>query len=43
MDNEFDRYCIKIRIILGIDVKTIHEQLTTPLGPNSPSYHTVAR
>ena len=32
MDVEFDRYYIKIRIILGIDAKTIHEQLATALG-----------
>ncbi len=33
MENEFDRYYIKIRTILGIDPKTIHEELTTALGP----------
>ena len=27
MENEFDRYYIKIRTILGIDPKTIHEEL----------------
>ncbi|CAF5098576.1 unnamed protein product [Rotaria sp. Silwood1] len=43
MANEFDRYYIKIRTILGIDTKTIHEELTTALGPNAPSYRTVAR
>ena len=43
MDNEFDRYCIKIRTILEIDVKTIYEELTTALGSNAPSYCTVAR
>ncbi|CAF1086736.1 unnamed protein product [Didymodactylos carnosus] len=43
MDNEFDRYYIKIRTRLGIDPTTIHEELTTALGPNAPSYRTVAR
>jgi hypothetical protein len=28
---------------LEIDAKTIHEELTTALGPNAPSYRTVAR
>ena len=37
MDHEFDRCHIKIRTILGIDAKTIHEELTTALGPNIPS------
>ena len=43
MNNEFVWYCIKIRAILGIDAKTTHEELTTSLGPNDPSYRTVAR
>jgi hypothetical protein len=43
MDNEFDRYYIKIRAILGIDAKTIDEKLTRALGPNAPSYPTVGR
>jgi transposase len=43
MANEFDRYYIKIRTILRIDAKTIHEELTTALGPGAPSYRTVAR
>ena len=43
MDNEFDRYYIKIRTLLGINPKTIHEELATALGPNAPSYSTVAR
>ena len=43
MENEFDRYYIKIRTVLGIDSKTIHEELTTALGPNASSYSTVAR
>ena len=41
MDNEYDRYYIKIRTLLGIDPKTIHEELATALGPNVPSYVTV--
>ncbi|CAF4455208.1 unnamed protein product [Rotaria sp. Silwood2] len=41
MDNEFDRYYIKIQTILGIDPKKIHEELATALGPNAPSYQTV--
>jgi hypothetical protein len=43
MANEFDRYYIKIWTILGIYAKTIHEELTTALGPGAPSYRTVAR
>ncbi|CAF2752850.1 unnamed protein product [Rotaria sp. Silwood2] len=43
MDNEFDRYYIKIQTILGIDPKKIHEELATALGPNAPSYQTVTR
>src|ERR1700678_2683907 len=43
MDNEYDRYYIKIRTLLGIDPKTTHEELATALGPNAPSYSTVAR
>lgn len=41
--NSIDTNYIKIRTILGIDAKTIHEELTTALGPNAPSYRTVAR
>ncbi len=43
MENEFDRYYIKIRTILRIDPKTIHEEFTAALGPNALSYSTVAR
>ena len=43
MDNQFDRYYIKIQTILRNDAKTIHKELTTALGPNAPSYRTVAR
>ncbi|CAF3228612.1 unnamed protein product [Rotaria socialis] len=42
MDNEYNRYYIKIRTILGINPKTIHEQLATALGPKAPSCPTVA-
>ena len=42
MDNEYNRYYIKIRTILGINPKTIHEELATALGPKAPSYPTVA-
>ena len=43
MDNEFDRYYLKIRTILGINVQTMHEELATALGPNAPSYRTVVK
>ena len=43
MDNELNRYYIKIRTILQIDPKTIHEELVTALGPSVPSYTTVTR
>ena len=43
MDNEFDRYCIKIRTIFGIDEKIIHEELTTAFEPDAPLYRTVSR
>ena len=42
MDNEYNRYYIKIRTILGINPKTIHEELVTALGSKAPSYPTVA-
>ncbi|CAF4330992.1 unnamed protein product, partial [Rotaria sp. Silwood2] len=42
MDNAYNRYYIKIRTILGINPKTIHEELATALGPKAPSYPTVA-
>ena len=42
MDNEYNRYYIKIRTILGINPKTIHEELATALGSKAPSYPTVA-
>jgi hypothetical protein len=43
MDNELNRYYIKIRTILEIDPMTIHEELVTALGPSAPSYTTVTR
>ena len=43
MDNELNRYYIKIRTILETDPKTIHEELVTVLGPSAPSYTTVTR
>ena len=43
MDNEHSRYYIKIRTILRIDSKTIHEELVTALEPSSSSYTTVTR
>jgi len=42
MDNEYNRYYIKIRAILGINPKTIHEEFATAFGPKAPSYPTVA-
>ncbi|CAF1433346.1 unnamed protein product, partial [Rotaria sp. Silwood1] len=43
MTDEFNRYYIKIRAILGIDSKTIFDELTEALGPDAPSYPTVRR
>ncbi|CAF4682689.1 unnamed protein product, partial [Rotaria sp. Silwood2] len=43
MTNEFDRYYIKVRTILGIDAKTIYEELTQALGSDAPSDRTVRR
>ena len=43
MDNELNRYYIKIRTILQIDPKTIHEEFVTTLRTNAPSYTTVTR
>ena len=43
MDNELNRFYIKIRPILEIDLKTIHEELVTALGPSAPSSTTVTR
>ena len=38
MADEFNRYYIKIRILLGINLKTIFEELTEALGFDGPSY-----
>ncbi len=43
MTNEFNRYYIRTRAILGIDTKTIYEQRTQTLGSYAPSYLTVRR
>ncbi|CAF3389983.1 unnamed protein product [Rotaria sp. Silwood2] len=43
MDHELNRYYIKIRTVLEIDPKTIHEELVTALGPSAPSYTTFTR
>ena len=43
MDNELNRYYIKIRTILQIDSKTIDEELVTALGLSAPSYTIVTR
>ncbi|CAF1401941.1 unnamed protein product [Rotaria sp. Silwood1] len=41
MTDEFNRYYIKIRVILGINPKTIFDELTEALGPDAPSYSMV--
>ena len=43
MNNEYNRYYIRIRTILGIAPMTIHEELATTLGPDAPAYRTVAK
>ena len=43
MADKFDRYYIRTRTILGIDSKTIFDELTGPLGSDGPSYATVKR
>ena len=43
MTDEFNRYYIRIRVILGIDSKTIFEELTEALGPDAPSYSNVRK
>ena len=43
MDYELSRYYIKIRTILQIGPKTIHEELVTALGPSTSSSRTVTR
>ena len=41
IDNKLNQYYIKHRIILEIDLKTIHEELAIVLALNIPSYSTV--
>ena len=44
MDNELNnRYYVKIRTILEINPKAIHEELVTTLGPSALSDTTVTR
>ena len=43
MNNEYNRYYIRIRTILGIAPMTIHEKLATALGPDAPAYRIVAK
>ena len=43
MDNELNRYYIKIPTTLEIDPKTIHEELVTAWRVSAPSYTTVTR
>ena len=43
MDNELNRYYIKLRTNLKIVPKIIHEELATALESSPPSYTTVTR
>ncbi|CAF5091396.1 unnamed protein product, partial [Rotaria sp. Silwood1] len=43
MTDEFNRYYIRIRAILGIDSKTIFDKLREALGPDAPSYPMVRK
>ena len=43
MNNEYNRYYIRIRTILRIAPTTIHEKLATALGPDALAYRTVAK
>ena len=43
MDNNLNRCYRKIRTILEIGLKTIHEERVTALGSSAPSYTTVTR
>ena len=43
MNSELNGYYRKIRTVLEIAAKTIHEELVTALGPSALSYTTVAR
>ena len=41
MDNKYNRYYSRIRTILGIAPKTIHEKLVAALGRGASAYRTV--
>ncbi|CAF2566524.1 unnamed protein product [Rotaria sp. Silwood2] len=43
MTDEFNRYYIRIRVILEIDSKTIFDELTEALRPDAPSYPMVRK
>ncbi|CAF2882018.1 unnamed protein product [Rotaria sp. Silwood2] len=43
MDKENVRFYIKVRTALGIEARTIHDELYTGFGDKAPSYRTVAR
>ncbi|CAF1489471.1 unnamed protein product [Rotaria sordida] len=43
MDNEFNRYYIKIRTGLEINAKTICEELTETFGSDAPAYSTLKK
>ena len=43
MADEFNQYYSRIRAILGIDSKTIYEELTEALESDASSYPTVIR
>ena len=43
MNDQLNRYYIKIRTILQIDPKTIHEELVAGLGLSAPSYIIITR
>ncbi|CAF3476377.1 unnamed protein product [Rotaria sp. Silwood1] len=43
MTDEFNRYYIRIRAILGMDSKTTFDELTEALRPDAPSYPMVRK
>ncbi|CAF1268956.1 unnamed protein product [Rotaria sp. Silwood1] len=43
MTDEFNRYYIRIRAILGMDSKTTFDELTEALRPDAPSYSMVRK
>ena len=43
MNNEYNRYYIRIRTILAIAPMTIHEELATALGSDAPAFRIVAK